>query len=145
MVGVISAFAQYDGQGYVCYACPVCGSVFSVTPQEAASANPYDVCPVCYSAYLDTFVQVPCQTAQAVQGYNHPGYSSLPGYDNQGGYYQPGYDQPEYNQTGYIQTGNNVEGGDQEGNQSGFNGQANANSYGLRTSGNNTPTLDPEL
>ncbi len=118
MVGAISAFAQYDGQGYVCYACPVCGSVFSVTPQEAASANPYDVCHVCYSAYLGTFVQVPCQTDQAVQGYDQPGY---------------------------VQTGNSVEGGDQEGNQSGINGQANANSYGLQTSGNNTPALDPEL
>lgn len=103
MVGAISAFAQYDGQGYVCYACPVCGSVFSVTPQEAASANPYDVCPVCYSAYLGTFVQVPCQAVRGYQGYN------------------------------------------QEGNQSGPNGQANANSYGLQTSGNNTPALDPEL
>ncbi len=92
LAGAIPASAQYSyGQGNVCYACPVCGTVFSVTPEEVASANLYDVCPVCYMAYLYTFVQVPCQ---AVQGYNQIGYN-VPGYN------QPSDNQPSDNQPGY--------------------------------------------
>lgn len=91
LAGAIPASAQYSsGQGNLCYACPVCGSVFSVTPEEVASANPYDVCPACYMAYLYAFVQVPCQAAQGNDwsGYNEPGY-------NQPGYNQPGYNSPD--------------------------------------------------
>ncbi len=92
--GVIPASAQYSSvQGNVCYACPVCGTVFSVTPAEAASANPYDVCPACYMAYLYTFIQVPCQAVQN-QGGDWTGYND-PG-DNQPSYNQPGYNQPGY-------------------------------------------------
>jgi protease I len=96
MAGAAPAFAQFaqynSGQGYVCYACPVCGTVFSVTPEEAASANPYDLCPSCYMAYLFAFIQVPCQ---AVQNYDQSG-ANLPGYnqDNQLGSNQPGYNMP---------------------------------------------------
>jgi protease I len=89
LAGAIPASAQYgSGQSNVCYACPVCGTVFSVTPEEAASVNPYDVCPACYMAYLYAFVQVPCQAAQG-QG------------DDWAGYNEPGDDQPGYNQPGY--------------------------------------------
>lgn len=90
MAGAVPTFAQYNsGQGYVCYACPVCGAVFSVTPEEAASANPYDLCPACYMAYLYAFIQVPCQ---AVQNYDGSG-PNVPGY-NQLGSNQPGYNLP---------------------------------------------------
>jgi protease I len=79
LAGAIPAFAQYSSGGSnVCYVCPVCGTVFSMTPQEAATANPYDVCPVCYSAYLGTFIPVSCQ---AVQGYGQSGYNA-PGYNS---------------------------------------------------------------
>ncbi|MDM7913109.1 MAG: DJ-1/PfpI family protein [Methanotrichaceae archaeon] len=92
LAGAIPASAQYgSGQGSVCYACPVCGAVFSVTPEEAASANPYDVCPACYMAYLYAFVQVPCQAVQG-QGNDWTGYNE-PSDD------QPGYNQPGYNST----------------------------------------------
>ncbi len=86
VAGAIPASAQYSsGQGNVCYVCPVCGAVFSVTAEEAASANPYDVCPACYMAYLYAFVQVPCQAVQGQgddwTGYNEPGDNS-PGYNS---------------------------------------------------------------
>ncbi len=107
--GAIPASAQYgSGQGNVCYACPVCGTVFSVTPAEAASANPYDVCPACYMAYLYAFIQVPCQSIQnqgGWAGYNDPGY-------NQTGYNQPGYNSPD----------------DEDGEQTALNTNPNANS-----------------
>src|SRR5512146_2782045 len=95
LAGAIPASAQYGSiQGNVCYACPVCGTIFSVTPEEAASANPYDVCPACYMAYLYAFVQVPCQAVQGQgddwTGYNQPSYNG-PGYN------EPGDDQPGYN------------------------------------------------
>ncbi len=89
----IPASAQYSsGQGNVCYACPVCGTVFSVTPAEAASVNPYDVCPACYMAYLYTFIQVPCQAVQN-QGSDWTGYNDPD--DNQPSYNQPGYISPD--------------------------------------------------
>jgi protease I len=92
LAGAIPASAQYgSGQGNVCYACPVCGTVFSVTPEEAASANPYDVCPVCYMAYLYAFVQVPCQAVQG-QGDDWIGYNEHG--DDRPGYNLPGYNSP---------------------------------------------------
>jgi hypothetical protein len=61
VAGATPASAQYSsGQGNVCYACPVCGTVFSVTTEEAG-ANPYDVCPACYMAYLYAFVRAPAR------------------------------------------------------------------------------------
>jgi protease I len=91
VAGAAPASAQYgSGQDYVCYACPVCGTVFSVTTEEATSANPYDLCPACYMAYLGDFVQVPCQ---AVQGFEQSG-PDVSGY-NQHGSNQPGYSLPD--------------------------------------------------
>ena len=99
MAGAAPASAQYGfGQNYVCYACPVCGTVFSITPEEAESANPYDLCPACYMAYLGDFIPVSCQ---AVQGFGQYG-------SNATGYNQPGYDQPGSNQQGSNQTGYNL-------------------------------------
>ena len=50
------------GAGYTCWQCPVCGTVFQLTPYElaVAGANPYILCPACGSAYLFYFVRVPC-------------------------------------------------------------------------------------
>ncbi len=112
MVGAAPASAQYGyGQDYVCYACPVCGTVFSVTPDEAESANPYDLCPVCGMAYLGQFVQVPCQ---AVQGFGQYGQNGQNGRDGLGygdtGYNQAGYNQAGYNQAGFYQSGSNQPG-----------------------------------
>lgn len=139
LAGAIPAFAQYSyGGSYVCYACPICGTVFSVTPQEAATANPYDVCPVCYSAYLGTFVQVSCQ---AVQGYDQSNYGQS-GY-SQAGYGQTNYGQTSYGQINYGQTGYNQPGYDnQEDNQSNLNGSANG--YGQQSSRINTSAQNPE-
>lgn len=129
LAGAIPAFAQYSSGGsYVCYACPVCGMVFSVTPQEAASANPYDVCPVCYSAYLGNFVQVSCQ---AVQGYGQSGYGQS-GY-SQAGYDQTGYGQTNYGQTNYGQTGYN---------QPRYDGQAGYNRPGYNQSSHSETGYD---
>jgi protease I len=54
------------GAGHTCWQCPVCGTVFQLTPNELAlaAANPYRLCPACGSAYLGYFVQVPCQALQ---------------------------------------------------------------------------------
>lgn len=56
------ALAQYD-EGYSCWQCPVCGAVFSLTPEEAENVDPYSLCPYCGMAYAGYFIQVPCQDA----------------------------------------------------------------------------------
>lgn len=122
LAGAIPAFAQYSSGGsYVCYACPVCSTVFSVTPQEAASANPYDVCPVCYSAYLGTFVQVSCQAAQ---GYDQSDYGQA-GY-GQTNYGQTNFGQTNFGQTTYSQTGYNQPGYDRSGYDNNSRGNTSA-------------------
>lgn len=68
--------SQYDAGAntLTCWQCPVCGYTVSMTQAEAASVNPYTLCPSCYSAYAGYFVPVSCQ---AVQGSGINGNTGL--------------------------------------------------------------------
>lgn len=84
MLCLFPAFAQFDSatnEGTTCWRCPVCGYTVSLASHQLATVNPYTHCPVCYSAYAFSFVQVPCQatTGYITSGYSTPGYSQ-PGY-----------------------------------------------------------------
>ncbi len=81
----LPAAAQYD-TGYYCYQCPVCGTIFKVTAYEAASTNPYTLCPVCGSAYAGNFIPVPCQAGTLYpQSYSSIN-SNIPSGSYQGSY-----------------------------------------------------------
>ncbi len=45
---------------YTCWQCPVCGFTIGLTSAEADSIDPYDLCPICYSAYAGSFIPVDC-------------------------------------------------------------------------------------
>jgi protease I len=71
------------GAGYTCWQCPVCGTVFQLSPYDlaVAAANPYSVCPVCGSAYLGSFIPVACpsyglQQEVGEEMIDHPGCES---------------------------------------------------------------------
>ncbi len=77
LAGATPASAQYSSgadEENTCWQCPVCGSVFSLTPLEAASINAYTPCPVCYSAYAGYFSQVSCQEAEQYDQEDEQGY-----------------------------------------------------------------------
>ena len=77
LAGAAPASAQYSSgadEGDTCWQCPVCGSVFSLTPLEAASIDAYTPCPACYSAYAGYFSQVSCQEAEQYDQEGEQGY-----------------------------------------------------------------------
>lgn len=76
IAGAVPVHAQYGSQTNTvyCWQCPVCGYVVSMTQADAASVNPYTLCPVCNSAYAGYFLPVSCQ---AVQGNSASGNIGL--------------------------------------------------------------------
>jgi hypothetical protein len=65
---VVPTFAQNDS-GNTCWKCPVCGYTVNITPNQLATANPYNLCPLCYSAYAFQFIEVPFQSENTEPGY----------------------------------------------------------------------------
>lgn len=95
VAGANPVHAQYGSQSstgantLTCWQCPVCGYVVSMTQAEAASVNPYTLCPSCNSAYAGYFVPVSCQ---AVQGSGTNGNTGLnTGYGTTGRGYGTNY------------------------------------------------------
>jgi len=49
-----------SSEGISCWQCPVCGTVFSLSLDEAANVDPYSLCPACGLSYAGYFVPVSC-------------------------------------------------------------------------------------
>lgn len=54
------AYDESANQEYICLQCPECGTVYRLTPDEAASLDPSLLCPECSQAAQSDFEEVAC-------------------------------------------------------------------------------------